>query len=300
MVQKYNIGEFIEEFVKFGKPSLEILMSSCPQTQPRMYSIASSPLKNRHQLELAIANVLFGKGRHGLCTHFLHEMNPQTVSMLVKRGVFLYPKDFGSPIIMACLGAGIAPMLGLLQHREYARNTEKQLGKAILYFGARNKEGYVEFEKILNSYKEKGVLDEYHIAYSRDGPNKVYITDLMNRDVDSLWEYWGDDRAEFFYCGPPRGIPNTLYGIMDKVVAQERKVSIEQANKLNKKQIKSQNQFLFQVLKFHTNKLRKNKREKLEKSNNQERKYINKLKKTNRKLKKHSNKIKILNFLIFQ
>ena len=231
---KYNIGEFIEEFVKYGKPPLDLLMSACPQIQPRLYSIASSPLKDRNQLELAVANVFFGKGRHGLCTHYLNFMDPKVVPMRLQRGVFLYPKDLGTPIVMACLGAGIAPMLALLQHRTYVQHSQP-LGKAILYFGARNRQGYTELEKIFDDYKAKGVLDEYYIAYSRDGPKKVYITDLMNNDISKLWDYWSDPRSEFFYCGPPRGIPETLYGIMDKVVSEGKKITIPEAKEANKK-----------------------------------------------------------------
>ena len=81
LTTQYNIGEFIEEFVKYGEPSLELIMSTCPQIQPRLYSIASSPLKDRNQLELAVANVLFGNGRHGLCTHYLNYMDPKIVPM---------------------------------------------------------------------------------------------------------------------------------------------------------------------------------------------------------------------------
>ena len=232
LVMKYNIGEFIEEFVKYGKPPLDLLMSSCPQIKPRLYSIASSPLQNRNRLTLAIANLLFGKGRHGLCTHYLNAMNPKTVPMKIQKGAFLYPKDTGTPMIMAALGAGIAPVLALLEHRKIIRD-EEHLGKAVLYFGARNKAGYVELEKILDGYKNIGVLEEYYIAYSRDGQKKVYITDLMQNDINRLWEYWKDDRAEFFYCGPPRGIPDTLRKIMDKVVAQGKNITEEEGNKIN-------------------------------------------------------------------
>ena len=230
---KYNIGEFICEFVKYGKPEIDLIMSSCPQIKPRLYSIASAPSKARGELELAVANVLFGKGRHGLCTHFLTAMSPKKLAMHTQRGAFLYPKDPKSPIIMTCLGAGIAPMLALMEHREQFKREE--MGKAILYFGARNRAGYAELEKIFKDYQDRGIIDEYHIAYSRDGPKKVYITDLMNEDIEKLWPYWEDSRSEFFYCGPPRGIPEALFGIMDKVVEKGKGVSNEEAKEINKK-----------------------------------------------------------------
>jgi len=228
-----NIGEFILDSLKYGKPSLELIMSCCPKIKPRLYSISSSHLKDRSHLELTIANLLFGKGKHGLCTHYLNSMRPSKVLMHTQRGAFRYPKDAGTPIVMACLGAGIAPMIALMQHREsFSPGT---FGKAIIYFGARNRAGYVKVEELFQSYKDKGIIDEFHIAYSRDGPKKVYITDQMGGDIDKLWDYWKDPRAEFFYCGPPRGIPETLLGIMDKVVEKGQNVSNEEAKEVNKK-----------------------------------------------------------------
>ena len=72
------------------------------------------------------------------------------------------------------------------------------------------------------------------VSTKMDGPKKVYITDLMNQDIEKLWPYWESPKAEFFYCGPPRGIPEALFGIMDKVVEKGKGVSNEEAKEINK------------------------------------------------------------------
>lgn len=234
MLSNINIAEFIIEFSKYGIPPIELLISSCPHIKPRLYSIASSPLANRSHLDLVVANVQFGPDskRYGLCTHFLNSFGLTKIPIQIRQGVFKYPEDKGTPIVMACLGAGIAPMLALLQHREYL---DGQLGPAILFFGARNKRAYPTLEELFKIYGERGLLNDTYIAYSRDGNTKTYITDHMRTYTDVVFKYWKDPRAQFFYCGPSRGIPDELRTIMNGIVQKEGKVSPDEAKAINDK-----------------------------------------------------------------
>lgn len=53
-------------------------------------------------------------------THFHPPANPQT------------------PIVLICAGSGIAPFRGFLQERAIQKHEGQQVGKALLFFGARH------------------------------------------------------------------------------------------------------------------------------------------------------------------
>lgn len=64
-----NTVEFILDFIQYGKPSLDYIVSYCPLLKERIHSIAS-PKANVGSLPLYVASVAFGPKmmRHGICT----------------------------------------------------------------------------------------------------------------------------------------------------------------------------------------------------------------------------------------
>lgn len=76
-------------------------------------------------------------------------------------------------------GTGIAPFIGYIEEREYemAHNSkkiinnqleEKKFGHMELYYGCRNKAKDFIYQKELTRWKEKGVLSDLFVAFSRD------------------------------------------------------------------------------------------------------------------------------------
>lgn len=228
LMRDSNIAEFIIENCKGGAPPLDILMSAVPLIRPRLYSIASAPSGTPTSIDLIITDNVFGDGgtRKGLCTSFLRRFGLTKLAVHTQTGCFGYPKDPSTPILMAALGCGVAPMLSLLQHRE---NLAGEIGNAALFFGCRHKNTYPILDSVLQNYVETGAMQDLYVAYSREGTSKTYITDLMKNNPDDVWRYWQDPKCEYFYCGPARGIPDDLHRILVQISMEKGKMSREEA-----------------------------------------------------------------------
>ncbi|OHT04390.1 Iron only hydrogenase large subunit, C-terminal domain containing protein [Tritrichomonas foetus] len=223
-----SIGEFILEYSRHGIPPLDILISACPLIKPRLYSIASAPTSTSHYIDLIITDNIFGpqNTRHGLCTLFLRRFGLTKIAIHTQTGCFGYPKDPKTPILMAALGFGVAPMLSLLQHRE---ELDGEIGNAALFFGCRFKNTYPILDSILENYIDTGAMQDLYVAYSREGTSKTYITDLMANNTDDVWRYWQDPKCEYFYCGPARGIPDQLNQILVQVSMDKGNMTRDEA-----------------------------------------------------------------------
>lgn len=70
---------------------------------------------------------------------------------------------------------GIAPMRALLQEREYRQKglSGPAKGSNILYFGCKkSSEDYI-YRDELEGFQARGVLDQVHVAFSREQSEKV-------------------------------------------------------------------------------------------------------------------------------
>ena len=218
-----NIGEFIIKFSTKCKPDLPRLMSACPHIQPRVFSIASAPSSNRGFLELLVHSVVFGLNnkRKGLATSFLQRKGVKRISVACHKGIFKYPSDKSTPLILCGIGSGLAPILAVLQHRASLLDSGIKLGPAILFFGARYRSSYPLLMKKLAILKEKKSADEVFTAFSRDGPTPVYIQDILKERSNIIWNVWSDQRSILYYCGPRRGIPDDIREILTDISTKE-------------------------------------------------------------------------------
>lgn len=82
---------------------------------------------------------------------------------------FSLPECVKSPLILIGIGTGVAPFIGFLQERELYKdkNSNKKLGEVWLFFGCRNPDLDFIYEKELNEFVEKRVLDKLFTAFSR-------------------------------------------------------------------------------------------------------------------------------------
>jgi sulfite reductase alpha subunit-like flavoprotein len=228
LVSDCCVAEFIQKYAQYGIPPLEYVASGLPLIQPRLYSIASAPEGNPRVIDLVVTDNMFGPGekRHGLCTAYLKQFGLTKVALHTQTGCFGYPSDQKVPILMAALGCGVAPMLSLLQHREHLAG---HLGNAALFFGCRFRNTYPILDAMLENYLETGAMQNLYVAYSRSGATKLYITDLMKRNPDVVWQYWSNPKCEYFYCGPARGIPDELNEILVNISMEKGGMTREEA-----------------------------------------------------------------------
>ena len=187
--------------------------------KPRLYSIASSPDFEPGTVHLTVAIVRYegqGRSKTGLTTGYLADRTPEgtediRVFMSPTRS-FILPEDGSKNIIMVGPGTGIAPFRAFLQQRKL----DGAEGKNWLFFGDWTEEGEFLYRDEIGEYVEDGTIDKLNLAWSREGPDKVYVQHLMAEHGAEIWE-WIDNGGYFYVCGDKnymaRDVHSTLIGI---------------------------------------------------------------------------------------
>lgn len=103
---------------------------------------------------------------------------------------------------MAGLGTGMAPFRAFLQERAALAVAGVHVGACSLYFGARYRASEFLYGSELTAFEREGVLTHLRTAFSRDGPEKVYIQHLMQEDAKTLYDLLGRQEGTFYLCGP--------------------------------------------------------------------------------------------------
>jgi sulfite reductase (NADPH) flavoprotein alpha-component len=180
----------------------EAFVESLDPLQPRLYSIASSPLAEPGRVALTVDHVRYREGgrmRHGVASSWLAERAPlgQRLKGYVQRADhFRLPQDGAAPIIMVVPGTGIAPFRAFLQER--AATGAK--GPAWLFFGHRRAATDFFYREELEGFLNDGVLSRFSPAWSRDGEGRTYVQDRMLAFGEELCD-WLYDGAHFYVCG---------------------------------------------------------------------------------------------------
>jgi sulfite reductase alpha subunit-like flavoprotein len=86
----------------------------------------------------------------------------------------------------------------------------------------------------LEKYAEDGVLT-LHTAFSRDGPKKVYVTDKMRENSETLWNLIGEQGAHFYVCGDAKMMAKDVRNLVVEVCQTHGGMSKEDADTYVKK-----------------------------------------------------------------
>ena len=90
------------------------------------------------------------------------------------------------PIVMIGPGTGLAPFRAFLQERALMKAEGRALGPAMLFFGCRNPEEDFIYREELEKFAADGVC-ELLVAFSRHGPQKTYVQDVLRRERAKVW-----------------------------------------------------------------------------------------------------------------
>ena len=158
------------------QPTFAQFLEMLPPMRIRQYSISSSPIWNPQHVTLTVSVVrapaLSGKGEEfmGVASTYLDCLKPgDKVQMAVRpSNVFHLPADPSIPIVMIAAGSGIAPMHGFIQERALQKESGRDVGKMLLFFGCRSpEEDYLYSETDIEEWTKSGLL-EVRPAFSRD------------------------------------------------------------------------------------------------------------------------------------
>lgn len=206
------------------------LAAILPKLTPRLYSISSSPLVHKGQIQLTVAVVRYeshNRERGGVCSTLFADR----VSVADRLPIYIQPNkkfklpaDPEAPMIMIGPGTGIAPFRAFLHERRALGHH----GKNWLFFGSRSAESDYLYREELESMHSDGHLTRLDTAFSRDQNGKVYVQDRMLGNAPQLWR-WMQEGASLYVCGDASRMAKDVHQTLCTVVEKEGAMSAEAA-----------------------------------------------------------------------
>lgn len=71
-------------------------------------------------------------------------------------------------VIFVAAGTGLAPFRAFIQEKIYNLQQNMNAPEITLYFGCKHENGDFIYKEEIMSWKEKGILNKVHFAFSRD------------------------------------------------------------------------------------------------------------------------------------
>jgi sulfite reductase (NADPH) flavoprotein alpha-component len=196
---------------------------------PRTYSIASSRRdvgEEAHLLVSAVRYETHGRARKGVASGFVAERLKKGDRVRVK----LRPnKHFMLPapdrdIIMVGPGTGVAPFRAFVQERRATGAT----GRSWLFFGDRRFTHDFLYQLEWQDALKDGALTRMNVAFSRDGPEKIYVQHRMWEHRRDLVE-WLEGGAHFYVCGDVKAMAKDVRATLVRAYADVKTLAPEAA-----------------------------------------------------------------------
>ena len=199
--------------------------------KPRLYSIASSPDFEPGTVHLTVGIVRYegqGRAKTGLTTGYLADRVPEgtdgvRVFMSPTRS-FILPEDGKKDMIMVGPGTGIAPFRAFLQQRK----ADAAEGRNWLFFGDWTESGEYLYRDEIEAYVKDGTLDKLDLAWSREGPEKVYVQHLMAKHATEIWD-WINNGGYFYVCGDKNYMAKDVHTTLINICAEHGGMSEDDA-----------------------------------------------------------------------
>lgn len=215
------------------KPKAQQLADTLYPIQPRLYSIASSPLYQEGEVHLTIGKLQYQfnqRQKAGMCSNYVATelKTGDTVTAYVHENeAFRLPSD-NAPIIMIGQGTGIAPYRAFMQDIE-ARGRSN---KTWLFFGNPHFTTDFLYQTDWQQWYKKKMLTRIDLAWSRDQAEKVYVQHRLRQKAREVFE-WIDEGAHIYLCGGKKmgkDAQETLLSIIQEI----KNISNDQAKEFLK------------------------------------------------------------------
>jgi cytochrome P450/NADPH-cytochrome P450 reductase len=231
-LKRRSIVDLLEEFPAAELP-FHVFLEMIPWMAPRYYSISSSPLRTPGRCSITVGVVegaaRSGRGVYrGVCSsHLSTARSGDMIHAVIKetKAAFRLPEDPKRPIVMIGPGTGLAPFRAFVQEREALARDNARLGPAMLFFGCRRPDHDYLYKEELEAAAAAGLID-LHVAYSREGGERVYVQDLVRRERAKVWRLLQED-AVVYVCGDGARMEPDVRRALATLIAEETDADAE-------------------------------------------------------------------------
>lgn len=235
--ERRTVLEVLDDFPSVQMP-FEWLVQLVPPLKTRAFSISSSPVAHPNEVHLTVSVVSWmtplKRKRSGLCSKWLAELDPQLEGFLpvwFQKGSLPAPSP-SLPLILIGPGTGCAPFRGFISERA-VQNKSGPTAPILFFFGCRNKEDFLYSDFWLSHSQDGGVLSEkkgggFHVAFSRDQPQKVYVQHKMRDCSQKIWDLLSKG-ASIYVAGSSTKMPSDVMSTFEEVISKEGGVMKEDA-----------------------------------------------------------------------
>ena len=242
--------ELVREFPRTagGLPLGALLGGAvAPRLAVRFYSISSSPnhvddepsssspsaILSHRRVSITAALVrettATGRSHEGPASSGLRAAKVcDEVAFFLRKSAFRLPVDPARPIVMVGPGTGLAPFRGFLQERAAILKKKgggsssggggavaaASLGEAHLFFGCRSQDHDFIYREELEAFERNGALSSLRVAFSRQGPSKVYVQHLISKEAAEIARLVTRERASVYICGDARAMARDVHAAL--------------------------------------------------------------------------------------
>jgi sulfite reductase (NADPH) flavoprotein alpha-component len=100
----------------------------------------------------------------------------------------------------------------------------------------------------IEAFIRDGVITKAGLAFSRDGPKKVYIQQKMTDDAETLANMLREQNGVFYLCGPTWPVPD-VFEALRNALAKHHGFSLEGAADFIES-LKEEERYVLEVLAF--------------------------------------------------
>ena len=209
--------------------SEEEFMGLLTRANPRLYSIASSPVKHPNEVHLTVAVVRYkthDRTKLGLASGYLGCCVPfeNKVPVYVQPTRHFHLPDSTTAMIMVGPGTGIAPFRAFLEHRQ----AHGHKGKNWLFFGDQKAATDFLYGEEFEEYQKQGFLTRLDTAFSRDQAHKIYVQNRLLENSAELWK-WLQEGAYFYVCGDAKRMARDVHQALIDIAQKEGSLTPEAA-----------------------------------------------------------------------
>jgi len=256
----------LQDFSSLNIPLNYLVGDLIRPIQPRSFSVSSALRVHHSKIHIAVAIVAYRTKmkipRTGVCTTWLASLRPEQnvrIPIWIEKGTMDLPQDEKTPMILIGPGTGCAPFRSFIYHRFYQylnidinslnRNQVPPplKGETHFFFGCRFRDhDYLygnEFEnlqdqvKILNQQFHHRVDQDnsfnYHVAFSRDQEEKVYVQHKLGQNGKLIWEAI-QKGAIIYLSGNAKRMPQDVSEELEKIVEKNSGLDPAQAKEFIK------------------------------------------------------------------